>query len=517
MRRQLVVLPTGTGKTVVFCHLAKVMAARTLILVHRDELLQQAIEKIRMVWPEAVVGVVKGRQNQLDAGAIAASVQTLVRKDRRAQLPPFELVIVDEAHHYVAHQYREVLGDLGAWREDGPLVVGFTATPQRGDKVGLQRVFQKVAFHRSILSMIRQGYLCDLKGIQVRAEFDLDDVKTVAGDYDEQDLARVVNQPWFNDLVVDAYRKHAEGRQAIAFACSVDHATELAGRFMSAGIAAGVVHGRLNGRERHAILESFRKQDIQVLSNCELLTEGFDAPEVSAVLLARPTKSQALYTQMVGRGIRLFPGKAECMVLDFVGNSQHGLMSLPALFGLKAKDLASKGGSVEKAAATADRTDDSGRTVAVAGTSISDWTSEAVDLFNRSRLRWLPVDDGAMVLLGGEAGNVFLVQVERGWRAVTTSRAGQRRDLAGQPLQIGYAQGVAEDWIRQQGKVGLTNRSASWRSKPMSQGQEEVAQRYGIAVSPDMTQGEASDLMTIHFARWELHKIRTGRQQQRSG
>ncbi|HWH70349.1 MAG TPA: DEAD/DEAH box helicase, partial [Candidatus Sulfotelmatobacter sp.] len=308
-RRLLLTCATGLGKTVIFCHTAKAMNARTLILAHRDELCSQAAVKMEAIWPEAGVGIVKADKNQVLAQVVVASVQTLARPERLAQMPRFDLIIVDEAHHAPAKTYRDILKALGAWEPDGPLVVGVTATPKRADDLGLDSVFQKVAYSKGLLEGIREGYLTDLVGKRIKADLDLSGIKLVAGDYDERQLAQAVNREAFNNLVVEAYKREAPGRLAVVFTCSVEHAQAVAEAFCAAGIPAAHVDGEMKESKRKAVLDDFHHGRLRVITNCQLLTEGWDEPAIDCVIMARPTRSQTLYIQAVGRGARPFPGK----------------------------------------------------------------------------------------------------------------------------------------------------------------------------------------------------------------
>ena len=178
IRRPLVALPTGTGKTVIFSHLLRRRPGRALVLAHRDELIEQAADKLRAVGGTGVEpGIVKAERDEHDRPLVVASVQTLARPGRLSRLArDFATIVVDEAHHAAADSYRRILMNLGAFGPDGPLVVGFTATPERGDKLGLDAVFQHIVYRQDILPMIEQGYLVDLRAVQVRLAANLDRV-----------------------------------------------------------------------------------------------------------------------------------------------------------------------------------------------------------------------------------------------------------------------------------------------------------------------------------------------------
>lgn len=207
VRRLLINLPVGAGKTVVAADIAKRFGQRTLFLVHRDELALQANEKFSLVWPDARIGIVKGRQDDVDADVVVASVQTLSQPGRIERLRgagEFRLVIQDEAHHVGASTFRDVLSGMGSLPEtpDGSLLIGLTATPFRSDGEDLGKVFEKIVYRRSIMDLIRQGYLADVRAYRLETKLDLSNVRTFDGDFNERDLALAVNTPKRNQVVV---------------------------------------------------------------------------------------------------------------------------------------------------------------------------------------------------------------------------------------------------------------------------------------------------------------------------
>lgn len=344
----LLVLATGLGKTVVFTALGRELRAegigKTLVLAHRGELLEQAKAKWLEVEPDAIVGVVKGAQRETWADVIVASVQScypdaldeqgqVVRKGRVSELPLAEvgLVIADECHHIAADSW---LALVRAVRQANPraLLLGVTATPYRADGQGLGMLFDRIAYRLGIADGIAQGYLCPLRGVRVQVELDLEGVKTSKnGDYRDDALGDRLDHEEIHRAIVEAWRKEAEGRQTVCFSPTVDTATHLAEAFVAAGIPADVVSDRTKKKDRAAILARYAAGELRVICNCAVLTEGWDAPATSCVVLARPTKSVGLYAQCVGRGTRLAEGKVDCVVLDVVGATALGLASLADL------------------------------------------------------------------------------------------------------------------------------------------------------------------------------------------
>jgi superfamily II DNA or RNA helicase len=333
------VLATGLGKTVIFAHLIADWvrthtAKRVLVLVHTDELVQQAYKKIKDVAPHLHVGIVKAERNEVTARVIVASVQSLRAPKRRAQIRNVGMIIVDECHHAVAATYRTILLEYGAWNDE-IVVAGFTATLARGDKQKLSDVWQECTFQRGIAFGIRRGYLLDVRGKRIVVpDLDLSTVKKSGGDYQDAALGGAMEAAFAPSVIASAYLEHAANRKGLAFWPLVETARHGADAFNEAGIPSAVVHGGTPREERRLILKKLHAGEIQVVHNCGVLTEGFDEPTVSCVVNARPTQSAPLYQQMVGRGLRpdlsLPPEqRGDCLVLDVVGVSRsHNLRTL---------------------------------------------------------------------------------------------------------------------------------------------------------------------------------------------
>ncbi|MFD9405293.1 DEAD/DEAH box helicase, partial [Streptomyces sp. NPDC060011] len=331
--RLAVVLPTGAGKTVVFSHLAHQMldtlnGGRVLVIAHREELIEQAAAKLLAVDPMLRVGIVKAqRDDHADADVIVASVQTLAVAKRREAIRDIGLVIVDECHHAAARTYMEVLEHFGAWR--GVPVAGFTATMTRTDG-GLAEVWEDVVFRLDILDMIGDGYLCDVRGKRITVDsLDLDKVRTRGGDLVDGQLGKALEDSGALDAIAKAYVDHAGDRPGVVFTPTVATAQAAAAALEAAGITAAPVWGGMSRDDRRATLARYSAGDVQVLTNCMVLTEGFDAPHTSCAVIARPTKSPGLYVQMAGRALRPAPGKRDALLLDVMGAStRHKLASM---------------------------------------------------------------------------------------------------------------------------------------------------------------------------------------------
>lgn len=355
VQRQLVRLPTGTGKTVIFSRLAALARKPVLVFAHRAELLEQARDKLLAAGVPSV-SIERGSQRaDPKAKAIVASIRSLSTRRLTRLLAEREvgLCIYDECHHAPAEDNKRVLSELGAFDEGwGGTLLGLTATATRGDGVGLNEVFQEIVYHRSLPDMIRAGYLAPLRGLRVPTHEDLRPICSAPSgiDFRADELAEAVDVVERNDLVARSIQELARDRRTIAFCVNVAHAQNLAGTLRDLGVRAATVHGELPSDQRRARLRDFRSGRLQVLTNVAVLTEGFDDPEVSCVAMARPTRSPGLYAQCVGRGTRLAEGKRDCLVLDFVDLSDVALETLPSLFGLpRALDL--EGGDVSEAAA----------------------------------------------------------------------------------------------------------------------------------------------------------------------
>ncbi len=510
-RRVLVSLPTGTGKTVVFAELPRFfrMKKRLLVLAHREELLEQAAAKFRAVDPSISVGIEQADRHVRDERIVIASVATL-RGERLARLAPedFYLFVVDEAHHAVAPSYRAVFDHFGLF-EPGTarMLIGFTATPRRGDKQSLGDVFEDIAYSKGLEEMIAADYLSRVRGYRVQTGVSLDRVKVRAGDFVESQLAETVNVGGRNDLIVRTHRELAPERHCAVFCANVEHARDLAEAFRAAGVRAEAVWGTMPRSERHDVLARFHEGATRVLTNCNVLTEGFDEPAIDCVMMARPTKSLLLYAQMVGRGTRKASGKSDLMVIDFVDNSsKHTLAALAALFALppgfdlRGRDALATASEAREIAERMPWID----LTTIANPDQLELVVERVDLFRFeppsaiapvTRLAWLP-DAAGGYRIGLPGGDQMLVEptllgdweIRRRLRATGRTEILERKPTEQAAVRLADA-AVATIYPD---AIPLLRHDAHWRHREPTDKQLAALRARGLPTPEQLTRGQAS-------------------------
>jgi len=494
-RRHLVILPTGAGKTIVVAEIIRLLNVQTLFLAHRDELLQQAATKLHMVWPEADIGTVKGSKADPNHQVIVASIQTLLNPARRAILPPIKLIVYDECHHAISDKNSQIIKELM-----GPntILLGVTATPNRLDRRALGIIFadsngQRADYERSMLEMISEGYLAPIVGINGNLNIELNGVQTLAGDYNQLALSKIMNTPYINNLVYEFWAKNAKDRKTLVFAVDVKHANELALVFRRHGIRVAVLTGSMKAKERVQLLNDFDEGKLQVLVNVNILTEGFDSPSVSCILFARPTQSKSLYIQMVGRGLRLYPGKKDCLVLDTVKNTRaHSLVTIPDLFPKRKPPQTQEKG--ERLEAQKEQPFKIGRA----------WMDSQKRHVYSSEFDWELLPDGNFRLRLIRA-YILLVRSPQGWFPVFYE-GGNKRAMYDEPLTVDYAMGIAEEYVRNQNMRGIAQKDAVWKKKKATDGQKSTLDKFEILYDPDISGGEASKLISDFIDKIEERK-----------
>jgi ATP-dependent helicase IRC3 len=534
-RRVIITMPTGSGKTCVFVNLPGKPYApgKYLVLVHRDELVQQAVEKFQAWSPHLRLTVEKAERHADPAADIViASVPTLARENRLAPFPwgDFGTCVVDEAHHSTAETYRRIL-ERGGFLNDEKLLLGVTATPNRADGTPLAEVYEEIVYEYSLRDCIEAGWLSDLRGLRVRTTISLDAVRVRMDDFAQEQLARLVDDPRRNQLIVEAWLDHARARQTIVFTVNIAHAQNLAEIFKLYGVKVAATSGE--DPDRRAKVEAYRRGELQVIVNCNVLTEGFDDALTSCILMARPTKSGLLYQQMIGRGTRLEPGienrlrtppvlKPDCLVIDVVDNStRHELATLPSLFGLpQIEDFGDL--TVTKAAQQIEEAEREhpgldlsklarmgalARLVKAHTETILFFSpvQYAPEVLRHSRLAWIKTSSGDYVLtLPGRrririSRNNLLNQV-----AITVQRIDGRILSVTRPT-VAEALAACERWIEEHepNVRGMLLRNTTWRRRPASQRQLTLLRRLRPDLNvPDTITGDvASYLIGSHFSR----------------
>ena len=325
--RTLLVLPTGTGKTIVFASVAadQVRAGhRVLILAHRGELLEQAADKLQRS-TGLVSAVEKADATCLNTWfrVVVGSVQTLQRTARLERFPHdyFGTIIIDEAHHAITDGYRRILDYFGSAK-----VLGVTATPDRGDMRNLGEVFDSLAFEYKLTDAIKEGYLCRIMAQTIPLKLDITDVGFTSGDYSLGQLGTALD-PYLEQIAAEMAQR-CKGRKTVVFLPLIKTSQKFRDLLNAKGFRAAEVNGQ--SADRREILADFDTGKYNVLCNSMLLTEGWDCPSVDCVVVLRPTKVRSLYSQMVGRGTRLSPGKTDLLLLDFLWMTDKHELCRPA-------------------------------------------------------------------------------------------------------------------------------------------------------------------------------------------
>ena len=328
----LLVMPTGAGKTVVFSQIAKNAVEKNnnvLILVHRRELVTQASKKLAAINVDH--GIIAAKFKPTDAPIQIASVQTLVRRLDTTKFVP-SLIIIDEAHHAVAGSWEKILNHYPK-----AIRLGVTATPCRLDGRGLKEFFDDLILGPTIPELVEQGYLSPHRVFAAPKPVSLDGLKTRAGDFAKDELSERMKEYVIKGDTIEHWRKHANGVPSVAFCCDILHAEAVVERFNDSGIRAGIITGEMKNDDRDQVINDLSSGRIQVLVSVDVVSEGFDLPIIGCAILLRPTKSEGLYMQQVGRILRPQKNKV-AIVLDHVNSTRdHGFVDDVRNWSLNAK------------------------------------------------------------------------------------------------------------------------------------------------------------------------------------
>lgn len=309
---------TGTGKTVTAISDAKRVGKRTLFIAHTHELVEQAARTFSRLWNEVSLGRFVDSIKQPDSYVVCGSVQSIALNLDMFRPEDFGYLIIDEAHHASADSYQKV---LSYFRPD--FTLGLTATPERFDDRNIIDIFKNTAHKLDIQTAVEIGELVPVRCIRIHTNIDLTKVRFNSVQYNIRDLESKIFVPERNMLIVDTFMEYVSIKRTVIFCASVKHAEQIAGMIMERGVSAYAVSGSMKSSERKEFLSKFAKGEIKALCACDLLNEGWDCPETEVLFMARPTMSKVLYTQQLGRGMRLSEGKECLLVFDFVDNASQ--------------------------------------------------------------------------------------------------------------------------------------------------------------------------------------------------
>jgi len=555
----LVSLPTGTGKTEVALDLMRRTleqepGGRALFLTHRRELVTQTAERLKMRLPEWAndVGMVMGGvsdthlHERADKRIVIATVQSLVgqRRNRLALLRqiqstgPFVFLTVDECHHAVAQSYRDIAETLES-SNPGLRHLGLTATPVRhaSRQHDLSQVYS-LAYYRPIRWAVESGYLVPPEGIRVGTDLDLTHVQRQHGDFVDEALGKVLDTPAFNNMLVRLYQEFLPGLRTLVFCATVKHAQAVQTEFEKAGISAGLIVGTTPDEKRRALIAAFVRGEAPVIVNVGVFTEGVDIPCAEGLIMARPTQSPVLYTQIVGRVLRLSPGKVKATIVDVTGSGQtlftlDDLMESPSYRQAVKASVAGHGHHPVKIS------DDPAS--ANAQGPLCYWT-EVVSLLGRSPTAWYSVRGRSVATLnrqqyallmppgGSRVATAIKVQLERKsladakWKARLEWQQEHTDDFCLFWIKDGICEpvdwdrdynillSVASTWMESKVERSLSARERRWRYAQASDRQADSLARWGVAPSVEwlharerevgirLLSGTASDLLSYKIA-----------------
>ena len=524
----LAVAPTGAGKTIMLSAaigaLCKVSTAKTCVIAHRDELTAQNEAKFCLVNPHLSTGLFDASSKSWQGDTTFAMVQTLSREHNLATMPKLDLLVIDEAHHARADSYVRIVNHARALNPNLKLL-GMTATPNRGDKKGLYPVFSNVCDQITLQELIASGHLVMPRTfvMDVGVQRELREAKkTAGGDYDMDEVAQIMDTFPINKAIVAHWKEKAGDRQTVVFCSTVNHARHVCLAFGSAGVSAVLVYGEMSDREREEALEAYTTGKAQVIVNVAVLTEGWDHPPTSCVVLLRPSSYQSTFIQMVGRGLRTvneedYPGlvKKDCMVLDFgTATLAHGSLEQMVTLedGEKPEGLAPS----KKCPECQSFVPSAVIECPLCGFEFSpeekplettldeqDFYMREINLFKRSNFKWMPLGDDQETFMasGFEAWGSVVFKNDQ-WHAVGGIHKERVRLLAvGEKMACIAA---ANDWMNQHESDTTAHKLRSWLSLPATPNQLHYLPEH--RGNHNLTRYEASLLMVSQFNALKITK-----------
>ncbi|CAZ81080.1 unnamed protein product [Tuber melanosporum] len=563
-RRMAISLATGGGKTVIFTelisrltHPARPEAEKTLILVHRRELVHQAAKQCEKQYPEKVIAIEMGTSHaNVGADIIIASVQSIINRLEKYDAELYKLILIDECHHAVSPSYLKVLTHFQAMdvNERTPIVVGVSATVSRFDGVSLGKVMDKLVFHMWVFLKRR---LSPPRFTTVSSSVDLEGVKDRNGDFDIKGLGRAVNTDTANDIIIQTWKDRASERKStLVFCVDIAHVRSVMDKFRKNGINAREVTSRTLIQTRRECLEEFKAGKFPVLVNCGVFTEGTDIPNIDCVILARPTRSKNLITQMIGRGLRKSEGtgKTDCHIIDMVANLSRGIATAPTLFGLDPDMIISEmtpdqmRAEAAKKAEARQKAEEKEKRLLLAVTPppppiqleytdydsiwdlLSDSRADQV-IYTMSKLAWVSIYPGKYVLSCARNGYITVERDHSGWYKVEEFRAlPPEMGLRGWARPKLVMSGIehldavirgADTYTLNTYPRKLVARSSEWRKLPATDQQLEFLKKYrhdkdweDMRKAGTLTKGKVGDIIT-RVKHGTVRRFEEGRKEQR--
>lgn len=524
----MLVLPTGAGKTAIAGFYVGEQAdrdrnARMLVLQHTDELIEQNRSAIGHI-SGLDTSVVKAEQDCWDGRVVFGSVQTLARGNRRGNMPAISHLIIDECHRAAATSYQSVIEHVRGLNPSAKLL-GLSATPGRGDGQSLRKTFSNVGYHLRIGTLIARGLLVPPRTftIDLGVEDELSGLNSTAGDFDMRQADKVLNRSVLNEAVVEHWKEKAADRRTIFFCSTVAHAEAVADAFRAAGVTADIITGDMTARARADLIARFDRGEVQVLTNCMVLTEGFDSQPVGCIGILRPMLHKGTFIQAVGRGLRRvdperYPGiiKTDCVVLDFAGAAlRHG--SLEQDIGLDDDDTPNGAQPWKTCPSCEAELPLSASICDLCGhvftrevgekRLLSDFEMTEVDLLNRSPFSWVALhEDEQSLMASGFQGWAGVFHDGTLWHALGRPKGKAIRTLAvGTRVQ---ALAAADDFLRETETSSASAKSKRWLNDPATIRQIELLQRAGFETS-GMDFGLSKYAANCHLNfRWNRAGIR---------